>query len=1000
MGGSKDENGYNRTLNLPRTDFPMRANLPQREPEMLRTWEEKDLYGQLRRLRQGKPRYVLHDGPPYANGNIHIGTALNKILKDFVVRFASMSGYDSPYVPGWDTHGLPIELEALKALGLDHHEVAPLELRRFCRDYALKYVDVQREQFKRLEVMGDWAHPYLTLDPSYEARQVEVFGEMARRGYIYKGLKSVHWCSGCETALAEAEVEYRDKRSPSIWVAFTVSDPRGAGGSRVLPPDARVVIWTTTPWTLPANVAIAVHPAATYAVVETEEGKLVLAKDLVEEACADLGLRRCHLLATVKGAELEGAKCHHPFFDRESVVVLAEYVALDEGTGCVHIAPGHGPEDFEVGRRYHLPVVSPIDGRGRFTAEAGWLEGTFYLDANPIILEELKKRGALLGSGTTLHSYPCCWRCKNPLLFRATEQWFASVEGFRDQALAAIDGVRWVPPWGRDRIRNMVKDRTDWCVSRQRAWGVPIPIFYCTSCGQPLITQESIKAVADLFRREGSDSWFRREAHEILPAGTQCACGGRGFRKETDIMDVWFDSGSSHVAVLEERPGLSWPADVYLEGSDQHRGWFQSSLLTSVATRGQAPYRTVITHGFVLDGEGRAMHKSLGNVIDPRQVIDQYGADVLRLWVAASDYRDDVRISPLILSQLSEVYRKIRNTMRFILGNLYDFDPAVHGVAYEKMPEVDRWALQALGRVVERATRAFREHEYHLPLQTVHGFCAGELSAFYLDVLKDRLYCSAAGDPARRAAQTVLYRLAHTLVRLLAPILPFTAEEVWQHLPKAAGDPWSVHLADWPSAADRPSAAGGDDELWRRWEILLAAREVATKALEEARGAHHIGSSLEAALDIHLPAASAGAPPSPLPSSPLPSSPPQGAGDEPNTEPVSSSVAAAVLQQYEADLPALFIVSQVRILPAAVPPDPAGQPGLAVPPDAAGQQDLTGAYLGWARAEQGVLTGLAVGVRPAAGKKCQRCWVYSETVNTDPAHPDLCARCAEVVSRY
>ncbi|MEW6399391.1 MAG: isoleucine--tRNA ligase [Bacillota bacterium] len=961
---------YDHTLNLPRTEFPMKANLARREPELLRWWAEKDLYGRLRQARQGRPRYILHDGPPYANGSIHIGTALNKILKDFVVRSASMSGYDAPYVPGWDCHGLPIELEALKSLGIDHHQVESLELRRFCRDYALKYVDVQREQFMRLGVMGDWFRPYLTLDGSYEARQVEVFGEMARRGYIYKGLKSVHWCAACETALAEAEVEYHDRQSPSIWVAFAVSDGRG-----VLPPDSRVVIWTTTPWTLPANVAIAVHPEATYALADTGRGKLVLARSLVDNTCADLGLEHCRVEATFRGKDLEGIRCRHPFFDRESVVVTAEYVSLDEGTGCVHIAPGHGPEDFEVGRRYGLPVLSPIDSRGRFTAEAGWLEGRFYRDADPEIIAELERRGALLGSGKTLHSYPCCWRCKNPLLFRATEQWFASVEGFRDRALEAIDRVTWVPAWGKERIRNMVRERADWCVSRQRAWGVPIPIFYCTSCGAPLITPESIAAVADLFRREGSDAWYRREPGEILPAGTACSCGGTSFRKEADIMDVWFDSGSSHVAVLEERPDLSWPADCYLEGSDQHRGWFQSSLLTAVATRGQAPYRTVVTHGFVLDGEGRAMHKSLGNVIDPAEVTDEYGADVLRLWVAASDYRDDVRLSPVILEQLAEVYRKIRNTLRYVLANLYDFRPGRDEVPYDRLLEVDRWALYSLSRAVERATRAFAEYEYHVAQQVVHTFCTVDMSEIYIDVVKDRLYCSGPADPVRRGAQTVLYHAGRALVRLLAPILPFTAEEVWQHFPRREDDPWSVHLAEWP----RPEPAWRDEELGRRWEVLQAVREVVKKALEEARAAKHIGKSLEAALHIYLPegqglpgAASAAGSASAVGAGGAAG--PGGAASWPAPAP-----AGEVLRRHLEDLPALFIVSGVELREGD--PNP-------------------GCYLGWAAGERGPAAGVGVGVLRAAGTRCQRCWIYSETVRTDAEHPELCERCADVIRRY
>ncbi|HEY8449829.1 MAG TPA: isoleucine--tRNA ligase, partial [Bacillota bacterium] len=805
----------------------MRANLPAREPEFLRRWNELDLYRRLREERRGGEKFILHDGPPYANGEIHIGTALNKVLKDFIIRYKSLRGFDAPYVPGWDTHGLPIEMRALEELGIDRHAVEPLELRRACRDFALKWKDVQREQFQRLGVLGDWDHPYLTLTPDYEAVQVRVFGEMARKGYIYKDLYPVYWCPVCETALAEAEVEFHDKESPSIYVAFPVHDGRG-----LLPEGAEIVIWTTTPWTLPANLAIALHPDETYALLDSDRGAVLLAEKLVEAVAKATGLVVHGVRARFSGRQLEGVRCRHPWADRDSLVILGEHVTVEDGTGAVHTAPGHGQEDFDVGRRYGLDVLQPLDDRGRFGPEAAPFTGLFYEDANEPIIDLLRQRGRLLGASRITHPYAHCWRSKNPVIWRATEQWFASVEGFRQAALEAIDRVRWIPAWGRDRIRNMVAARSDWCISRQRVWGVPIPVFYCEGCGEVLLNDGTIAAVAELFSREGSDAWWRYSAEQILPAGTTCpACGHHGFRKETDIMDVWFDSGSSHAAVLPGHPDLRWPADLYLEGSDQHRGWFQSSLLTAVATRGSAPYREVLTHGFVVDGEGRKMSKSLGNTVAPQDIVRQYGADVLRLWVASSDYRGDVRISPDIVRQLAEVYRKIRNTLRFLLANLYDFDPERDVVAYERLGDLDRWLLRRLAQVVDRVGRAYDDYQYHLVYQAVHGLCVVDLSAFYLDVNKDRLYAEAAAALSRRSVQTVLYHTAHVLVRLLAPMLPFTAEDVWQHLPKPASAPPSVHLCSWPEVP----AAWLAPELEQPWQILLAVREEVARAVENAR---------------------------------------------------------------------------------------------------------------------------------------------------------------------
>ncbi|HEX6988029.1 MAG TPA: isoleucine--tRNA ligase [Bacillota bacterium] len=834
---------YSPTLNLPRTDFPMRANLPQREPEFLERWERLDVYGRLRQLRQGRPKYVLHDGPPYANGSIHIGTAMNKTLKDIIVRYKSLRGYDAPYVPGWDTHGLPIEVRALADLNIDRKSVDVLELRAACREYALRWVDVQRQSFKRLGVLGDWERPYLTLEPAYEAAQVRVFGEMARQGHIYRDLYPVYWCPTCETALAEAEIEFRDKRSPSIYVAFPVLDGKGR-----LPADAAVVIWTTTPWTLPANAAVALHPEASYVLVDTPRGKLVVAEALQETLLARLGLEARGISGRFTGRELEGVRLRHPWIERESLVILGEHVSVDEGTGAVHTAPGHGQEDFEAGRRYGLKVIQPLDDRGRFTEEAGPFAGQFYADANDAICDELARRGLLLDRQEISHQYAHCWRCRNPVVWRATQQWFASVEGFRDAALAAIDQVRWVPAWGRDRIGNMVAQRADWCISRQRHWGVPLPLFYCRQCGRPLLTEASIDAVARLFEREGSDAWWRYEPSAILPRGTTCGhCGHGEFRREDDTMDVWFDSGSSHAAVLEHRPELRWPADLYLEGSDQHRGWFQSSLLTSVATRGRAPYDGVLTHGFVVDGEGRAMSKSLGNVVSPEEVIDQYGADVLRLWVAMVDYRSDVPLSPEIVKQTAEVYRKIRNTLRFLLANLSDYDPQADAVPYGRLRELDRWALMRLAQVVDRVTTAYDNFEYHLVYQTIHNFCTIDLSAFYLDVSKDRLYAEPAASEERRAAQTALHALAVTLVRLLAPILPFTAEDVWQHLPGAARMAESVHLTLWPEVPGEWRSA----DLARTWDVLLRVRDDVARAVEAARSGGWVRDTTAAAVTLH-----------------------------------------------------------------------------------------------------------------------------------------------------
>lgn len=833
---------YDSTLNLPQTEFPMRANLPTREPEILKHWQEIDIYRQIQAKNRGREKFILHDGPPYANGDIHLGHTLNKVLKDIIVKQRSMLGFDAPYVPGWDTHGLPIEQQAIKSLGIDRHKTDVLEFRRYCRDYALKYVGIQKEQFQRLGVRGDWDKPYLTLDPSFEASQIKVFGAMANKGYIYKGLKPVYWCADCETALAEAEIEYNDKVSPSIYVKFPVRD-----GKNIVPEDAYVIIWTTTPWTLPANTGISVHPEFEYALVSVNGEKYVVALGLLEKVAAELNWVDYQIINKFAGKDLEFIMCGHPFIDRGSLVILGEHVTLEAGTGLVHTAPGHGEDDFYVGKEYGLEVISPVDDRGRFTEEAGKFEGLYVHAANKDIIAELEQRGMLLKASNYTHQYPHCWRCKNPIVYRATNQWFASIDGFRQQALEAIDSVEWIPFWGRERIYNMVRDRGDWCISRQRTWGVPIPIFYCGSCEETIINPATIERVSELFAEFGSDIWFAKEARDLLPPGFKCpACGGEEFIKETDIMDVWFDSGSSHIAVLETRPELRWPADLYLEGSDQHRGWFNSSLSTSVAVRGVAPYRQVLTHGFVVDEKGYKMSKSVGNVIDPLAMINEMGADILRLWVASADYRNDISVSKNIIKQSSEAYRKIRNTCRFILGNLYDFEADRDTVAYNDLNELDKWALMRLDKLIRRVTKAFEDYEFHVVFHAVHNFCTVDLSNIYFDVLKDKLYCNEAGDTDRKAAQTVLYNLINTLVAIMSPVLAFTSEEIWGYI-KKTGQPESVQLLDWPRSQDLYI----DESLEASMDKILALREVVTKALEEARVKKTIGHSLGASVIIY-----------------------------------------------------------------------------------------------------------------------------------------------------
>lgn len=909
----------------------MRAGLPEREPEFLKYWEENKIYEKKQELHAGHKKFVLHDGPPYANGKIHMGTALNKILKDIIMKYKYAQGFDTPYVPGWDTHGMPIEHAAIKNLGLNRHELDTLVLRKECHDYALKWIDEQRTDFKRLGVLGDWDHPYITMTHDYEAVQIHVFGEMAKKGYIYKGKKAVYWCPHCETALAEAEIEYGEEKSPAIFVKMPLVKDNGMLPEAAQGKPAYIVIWTTTPWTMPANVAIALHPDFEYAWVECEGEILFMAKEMLEAVGKVCKKDLSNIIGTCKGKDMEYAECRHPFetIDRKSLVVLADYVTLEAGTGCVHTAPGHGADDFETGVRYNLPIICPVDGSGKLTAEAGAdFAGMFVFDANVPIIKYLAGLNRLFGKENIRHQYAHCWRCKNPIIYRATEQWFASVDGFREEALNAIaNHVQWIPSWGEARIHNMVADRHDWCISRQRVWGVPIPIFYCEDCNEHLVNDDTINAVADLFAKEGSDAWWAHSAEEILLQGTKCPkCGGTHFRKESDIMDVWFDSGSSHAAVCKTRPELAWPADMYLEGSDQHRGWFQSSLLTSVATEGKAPYRAVLTHGYVVDGEGRKMSKSVGNTVAPQEVIAQYGADIIRLWAASSDYKADIRISKEILKQLSEVYRKIRNTIRYILGNTNDFNYETDKVEFKDMLELDRWALMHMQLLKKEVSAAYESYDFHVLYHAIHNFCSIEMSSYYLDILKDRLYAYKADSFERRSAQTAMYEIMLDLVVMIAPVLSFTMEEVWQFMKKPASMPESVFMMPWPECKEEYI----DEALESKWDNFIEIRSEITRVLEGARRAKTIGHSLDAKVELH-----------------------------------ATGEALAILRSVEGDLATLLIVSQAKLVE-----------GLAGGVEATGREDLK------------------VTVQAAEGEKCERCWIYSDTVGKDAEHPTVCARCA------
>ncbi|WP_288692262.1 isoleucine--tRNA ligase [uncultured Gemmiger sp.] len=841
---------YNDTIHKMQTPFEMRAGLPKKEPKMLEDWEQNHVYEQMIKNNEGKPQYILHDGPPYANGNIHMGTALNKIIKDIIIRYKNMSGFQAPYVPGYDTHGLPIELKALSSLGDKKAGVSKLELRQICKEFATEHIGVMNEQFKRLGVQGDFENPYLTLRPEFEARQVEIFGEMAKKGYIYKGMKAVYWCPEDRTALAEAEIEYAEDECDSIYVRFKLTDdPNGVLAKHNIPLDkAWIVIWTTTTWTLPANVATCLNPNLEYAFVKIGDAYHIMARELVEST-----MKGCHideyevLPETVLGSELELMQYQHPFLDRKGLVILGDHVTLEGGTGCVHTAPGHGVEDFEVCVNHYpqVPVVVPVDDAGRLTAEAGEkFAGLKVWDANKVILEHIRESGHLMGVQHITHQYPHCWRCHHPIIFRATEQWFCSIDAFKEDVYKAIDSVHWQPAWGHDRMAGMVRDRSDWCISRQRVWGVPIPVFYCKKCGKYHITDASIKAVSDLFRKEGSDAWYKYDANDILPKTEVCECGASDWEKDPDIMDVWFDSGSTWSAVCRERPELRWPVDMYMEGADQFRGWFQSSLLTSVATQGVAPYREVLCHGWVVDAQGKQMHKSAGNGMEPSEIIRDYGADIIRLWVASSDYTVDVRAGKEIFRQLSEAYRKMRNTARFMLGNISDFDPAKDMVDDDQLFEIDRWALEACNKLTATMRDAYDHYDFSRAYHALYNFCVIDMSNFYMDVIKDRLYC--ADDHARRCAQTALYRILVDFTKLLAPILCFTSQEIWSYIPKLDG------MKDYVVFEQMPEAKAAADEAFEaKWDRIMAIRDDVKKVLEQARADKVIGSALEAGLTLY-----------------------------------------------------------------------------------------------------------------------------------------------------
>ena len=925
-----------KTLNLPKTDFPMKANLPQNEPKQLEAWQAANLYEGILAAREGKPLFVLHDGPPYPTGTIHLGTGLNKILKDLIVKSKSMAGHYAPYVPGWDCHGLPIETQVEKELG-GKGKVSPAEFRKKCREYATRYVEQHKKDFKRLGVFGRWNHPYLTMSHEYEAVIAGALLDFMENGYVYRGRKPVYWCIYDNTALAEAEVEYEDHTSPSIWVTFKVVGG-GSGEAAKIGPDVSGVIWTTTPWTIPHNRALAFHPDFAYAVVQTEKGKLLLAADRVAALQAEGGIKQAEVLGTYKGREFEGMKFQHPFLPIEVPGVLANYVTLDQGSGIVHTAPGHGADDFITGQKYNLEIYAPLDDRGVYQEGLPEYQGKDVFSANPIIVKLLGDRGALLANHPYKHSYPHCWRCHNPVIFRATEQWFIKMDQaahgasktLREKTLEEIPTVKWIPGWGEDRISEMIANRPDWCISRQRFWGVPIIVFFCEDCGKQLDDFGALRNVVKWFEKEGADAWYTHTAEELLPPGTTCACGHTKWRKEHDILDVWFDAGSSHLVVLH---GKEWPADVYLEGPDQYRGWFHSSLLIAIGIKNKPPYRSVVTHGWTLDEQGRPMSKSLGNVMLPTEVSEKWGADLLRLWVASQEYQADVKMSERVMTQLSEAYRKIRNTFRLALGNLNDFDPVREAVPYEQMEEMDRWMVERTAELVKKCREWYGTYEFHRIYHAIHDYCVVDLSSFYYDVLKDRLYTKALKSKSRRSGQTAVWRITTALAKLLTPILVFTSEELWRYLPKSAGEPDSVHKALFPEEAQLrtgiPAAAANT------WELLSKVRGEVLKALEVARNEKKlINSGLEAKVllsaDLEL---------------------------------------KAKLKHYLPVLPGLFIVSQVELMTAE-----------------------KGDY------RSDVVPSLEVTVQRADGKKCERCWNYSTHVGENPRYPTICERCSQAIA--
>jgi isoleucyl-tRNA synthetase len=928
---------YKSTLNLPQTKFPMKANLVKKEPEMIEKWDKEGLYHTIRKSSEGRKTYMLHDGPPYANGNIHMGTAFNKILKDIIIKSKQMAGFNTPYVPGWDCHGLPIEHKVDMELGAKKRDMSQVEIRRFCRQYAEKYVKIQMDEFKKLGVLGEWENPYLTMNFPYEASIIREFGKFALNGSIHQSKKPVYWCTSCKTALAEAEVEYDEHTSPSIFVKFPMISDLSQEFPSLKGKKVSIIIWTTTPWTIPANLAIALHPDLDYVAADVGNNEVMIMAEGLFNICMDsFDIKSHSILETFNASVLEKLKARHPLYDRESLIVLASYVTLEAGTGCVHTAPGHGREDYETGIAYNLDIYSPVDDAGQFTEDIDFFAGMDVFEANDSVDKKLKEVGALVKEEEISHEYPHCWRCKRPVIFRSTEQWFISMDknNLREKALEAIKKVSWIPSWGEERIYQMIANRPDWCISRQRAWGVPITLFFCVDCGSLIISQDIIDHVCGLVEKKGADVWFLEPEENLVPKGTICPeCGGNKFKKETDILDVWFDSGVSYAAVMEEREYLESPADLYLEGSDQHRGWFHSSLLCSVGTREKAPYKNVLTHGFVVDGKGKAMHKSAGNVIAPEELISNYGAEILRLWVAGEDYRDNIRLSNEILQRLTEAYRRIRNTCRYLLGNLVGFNPIEDMVDYEQMEELDRWALNRLQEMNERIHKAYEDFEFHIVYHTLHNFCVIDLSSFYLDIIKDRLYVSPPKSIARRSAQTAMNEILNVLVRLMAPVLSFTADEIWQFMDEKNRNSFSSVHADLFIPIKEEYK---DPELAERWEEIIKVRREVTKALEIARKDKLIGHSLDAAVTLGL-----------------------------------SSELEALLAPYKDQLRSLFIVSSVDTTPS---------------------EDLSGGL----KSED--IKDLIIRVTPSEDEKCERCWVHDPTVGTNREHPTICARCLNALT--